>query len=107
MAKVTVGCKLPSGLQLRIDDKLVVLKGSNSSLVIGGYGLTEDVDKDFFDKWLAVNKDADCVINGFVFSQDRTANAKAEAADNASNANGFEGLNPAAPAPGITQADGK
>ena len=107
MAKVTVGCKLPSGLQLRIDDTLVVLNGSNSSLVIGGYGLTENVDKEFFDKWMGVNKDAACVLNGFVFAQERTANAKAEAADNAANINGFEGLNPAAPAPGITQADGK
>jgi hypothetical protein len=105
MAKVSVGCKLPHGLQIKVADTVVVLAGTNSSLVIGGYGITEGVDKDFFDAWMAANADSAAVKGEFIFSHSKTENVKAEAADNAQNTNGFEGLNPAAPAPGINPAD--
>lgn len=39
---VTVGCKLPNGLILEQGAYKVELNGSNSSIVVGGYGLTEN-----------------------------------------------------------------
>jgi hypothetical protein len=101
MAKVTVGCKLPHGLQIRVGETAVVLAGTNSSLVIGGHGITEGVDKDFFDAWMLANKDSAAVQGGFIFAHAKTDNVKAEAEEKADNRNGFEGLDPDKPAPGI------
>ena len=101
MPQITVGCKLPHGLEIRVGDKTQVLKGTNSALVIGGHGITDGVDKDLFDAWLAANKDAAAVINGLIFAHGKTESAKAEAAEKAANKNGFEGLNPTKPVPGI------
>lgn len=104
---LTVGCKLPHGLQIRVGDTVVTLLGSNSSLVIGGHGITENVDKQFFDAWMAANKDAAAVKNGLIFAHEKTGSVKAEASEKKDNKNGFEGLDPAKPAPGIAPADGK
>lgn len=105
MATVTVGCKLPSGLIINMEGREVTLKGANSSLVIGGFGLTEGVDKAFFDTWLARNQDFPAVENGLIFVQSTTKNAEAEATEKQALRSGFEGLNPDAPAPNITPTD--
>ena len=102
MATVIVGCKLPNGLQLIVNDQLVaVLNGSNSSSVIGGHGITESVDKEGFDTWMAQNKDAAVVKKGFVFAHDKAANVQAEAKDRKDEKTGQEGLDPSKPGPGI------
>lgn len=101
MATVTVGCKLPHGLIIEVGNVAVTLKGKNSSNVIGGYGLTEDVDRDFFEKWLAANKDSAAVKNNLIFAQERATNARAEAKEKAKVKNGFEGIDPNKPAPGV------
>lgn len=104
MANIVVGCKLPHGLEIRVGDKTAVLKGTNSSLVIGGYGITEGVDADLFAAWLAANKDSASVSGGFIFARGKAESVKAEATEKKDNLNGFEGLNPAKPAPGIETA---
>ena len=101
MATVTVGCKLPHGLHLDINGKRVTLAGTNASSVIGGHGITENVDKEFFDKWMSLNKDSAAVKNGLIFSNEKTQNVKAEAKEKKGNKNGFEGLDPTKPGPGI------
>ena len=102
---VTVGCKLPHGLHLDIGGKRVTLKGTNASNVIGGHGITENVDKAFFDKWMSQNKESAAVKNGLIFAHEAAQNTKAEAKEKKDNKNGFEGLDPAKPGPGI-QPDG-
>lgn len=102
MATVTVGCKLPHGIHMDLDGKRVTLNGSNSSNVIGGHGITENVDKEFFDKWVAQRKDSPMVKNGLVFAHERSGNAQAEAKEKAKTKTGFEGLDQDKPAPGIT-----
>jgi hypothetical protein len=102
---VSVGCKLPHGLHLDINGNRVTLLGSNSSLVIGGHGITENVDKEFFDNWLSLHKDSAAVKNGLIFAHDKTSNVKAEAQEKKKNRNGFEGLDPAKPAPNIEPTD--
>lgn len=47
----------------------VELNGSNSSIVVGGYGLTENVDKEAFEAWLAVHADQPYVRKELVFAQ--------------------------------------
>lgn len=104
MPQITVGCKLPNGLHLDHGGKRVTLKGSNSALVIGGHGITEGVDKDLFDAWMAAHKDYQPVKAGLIFAHDKKANVEAEAKEKATNKSGFEGLNPDKPMPGILKA---
>lgn len=78
MTQVVIGCKLPMGLHIGIGDKSAVLKGSNSSNVIGGYGLTE-VDKELADAWFKEYENYQPVKDGLIFVQSSDSNAKAVA----------------------------
>ena len=46
---VTVGCKLPNGLIIEVGGQSVELNGANASNIIGGHGITRDVDADLFN----------------------------------------------------------
>ena len=105
--QVTVGCKLPNGLALEQDGYRVTLNGANSSVVIGGYGITEGVDKDAFDKWLSVHKEQPYVKRELVFAQAKTNSAQAKATENARVKTGLEGLPQDKPMAGIEKSDGK
>lgn len=106
-ATIVVGCKLPHGLILSVTGAPdVELNGTNSANIIGGYGLTEGVDGALFAQWLTVNHQHPAVVNGLIFAQASVADAKAQAKDGANIKNGFEGINPDKPAPGIEQAKG-
>ncbi|ELY5940591.1 hypothetical protein [Cronobacter malonaticus] len=104
---IVVGCKLPNGLVVEQDGYTVTLSGSNSSNVVGGYGLTEGVDKDAFEKWMEVHKNQPYVKNELVFAQAKANSAQSKANENASVKSGLEGLPQDKPAPGIEKADGK
>ncbi|ELY4670902.1 hypothetical protein ACOJBQ_003914 [Cronobacter muytjensii] len=104
---IVVGCKLPNGLVVEQDGYTVTLNGANSSNVFGGYGLTEGVDKDAFEKWMEVHKNQPYVKNELVFAQAKSNSAQSKANENASVKSGLEGLPQDKPAPGIEKADGK
>jgi hypothetical protein len=104
---IVVGCKLPNGLVVEQDGYTVTLNGANSSNVVGGYGLTEGVDKDAFEKWMEVHKNQLYVKNELVFAQAKANSAQSKATENASVKSGLEGLPQDKPAPGIEKADGK
>ncbi|EJK9924938.1 hypothetical protein AGJ01_004261 [Cronobacter sakazakii] len=104
---IVVGCKLPNGLVAEQEGYTVTLNGANSSNVVGGYGLTEGVDKDAFEKWLEVHKNQPYVKNELVFAQAKANSAQSKATKNASVKSGLEGLPQDNPAPGIEKADGK
>jgi len=104
---VTVGCKLPNGIVMEVDGRELVLNGANASSVIGGYGLTENVDKAAFDKWMETHKDQPYVKNELVFAQAKTNSAESKAKENADVKSGLEGLPQDNPAPGVTKSDGK
>lgn len=102
MPQVTVACKLPHGLIIQIPGAAPVrLNGANSSNVIGGHGLTEGVDKEFFDKWASIYKDFKPLKLGLIFAQEKAASAQAQAKEQAANKTGFEGLDPQNPTPGV------
>ncbi|SEF31360.1 hypothetical protein ABL840_09155 [Variovorax sp. NFACC27] len=102
MATVVVGCKLPNGIILEKDDKRVVLRGANSATIVGGHGITENVDKEFFDAWMASNKNLDFVRNGFVFAHEKAQSTTAEAKDRQDEKTGLEPLEPKAKPKDVT-----
>lgn len=98
---VIVGCKLPHGLEVQISGKTVVLNGANSTAIVGGYGLTRDVDKAGFDAWLLAYADLPYVKNELVFAQATEKSAVSQATEQEAEKTGLEGLDPKKPAPGI------
>jgi hypothetical protein len=109
MPNIVVGCKLPHGLHMELNGVRVTLNGGNSSEIVGTDGVKTGitvVDKDFFDQWAAIHKDAPYLKGGLIFANEKPANVKAEAADKEDLKTGFEGINPDAPAPGVTKSDG-
>lgn len=94
---VSVACKLPSGLILRLFKMVdgqetapggyravkkaeqlpgeVQINGNSvawgvvpAHRIIGGYGITEHVPAEFFEKWLEQNADHPAVVNNLVFA---------------------------------------
>jgi hypothetical protein len=132
---VTVACKLPHGLKLRLFNmvdsqepilgggyrtvkvarempKSVTLKGwshaqnmAPDAQIIGGYALTPNVDKDFWDAWLAQNQELDAVRNNLIFAHDKSVNAEAESKEKRDVRSGLERLDPKKLPKGVTQSD--
>lgn len=92
---VTVGCKLPHGIIIRVDKTEVTLNGANKSNVIGGHGLTS-VDKAFWDAWVKDNSSFVPYARGMIFAKDNEREANAVARERKDEKTGFEGLDPAA-----------
>jgi hypothetical protein len=63
-------------------------------IVVGGAGFTLGVPKDFWDAWLAANKDTDLVRNRQVWSASSEAGARARAREEASIRSGLEPIDP-------------
>ncbi|RYY79937.1 MAG: hypothetical protein EOO69_04530 [Moraxellaceae bacterium] len=105
--KVIVGCKLPHGIRAELDGQVVEFKGTNSSNIIGGHGITENVDKDFWDAWLAKNQGLAFVRNGFLFAETKAASTKAKAKEQEAEKTGFEPVDPEELPKGLEQLDGK
>jgi hypothetical protein len=93
---VTVGCKLPNGIVIQIGEKKVKLNGFNQNMIqVGdGFGLTEGVDKEFFDAWCEKHKAFAVVKNGMVFAQKNTTEAAAQGKDLKEKKSGLEQLKP-------------
>lgn len=92
---VAVGCKLPHGLHLDIEEagkpkRRVTVKGNNSTLVIGGFGITEGVPKDHFDHWMRTHKDHPSVVKGLIFAHVQKNSVEAIAKEKAELRSGLE-----------------
>lgn len=118
--KVTVACKLPHGLRLRLFKMVdghenvsgnnvrtikraeqvggdVVIKGvavefGKDRALTGGYALTPGVDKAFFDEWLKQNAEHDAVKNHMIFAAGTRDAVEGEAEDHAKDKSGQEPL---------------
>jgi len=101
--KLVVGCKLPSGIILEVDDVRVVIAGANSSAVVHGFGITENVPKEFWDEFTRRNPDFAPIKNGQLFIQATSRDAKANARDAEKLETGFEPLAQDKAVPGITK----
>lgn len=93
-ATVIVGCKLPNGVIMELGNKSVEINGANSSHVVGGHGITYDVDAEFFSAWMKAHEDRDMVKNGFIFAHEKAAETKAQAKEQEENNTGLEPINP-------------
>ncbi|CCE07591.1 hypothetical protein BRAS3843_2290002 [Bradyrhizobium sp. STM 3843] len=120
---VTVACKLPNGLLLRnfkmVDDNEVTPTGyraikraeqvgetvqihgaavpkgeTREYMIIGGYALTPNVDKDFFDEWMRQNKDHPAIKGGLIFANTRESMVTGQAKEQKAVLSGLEPLNP-------------
>ena len=78
---IAVGCKLPHGMHLDIRQagepvQRVTLKVINSltqgaiirPAQIGGFAITENVPKEFFEEWMRQNKEHPAVKNSLIFA---------------------------------------
>lgn len=121
---VTVACKLPHGLKLRVfaptkkiepmtsrevtvfeeipDATFTVFGNAHAQnaaprcLIIGGFALTPGVPKDLWDAWLEQNKDSDVVKNNLIFAhaKDQAASSAAQSKERAELRSGLERLDP-------------
>ncbi|MBS0986887.1 MULTISPECIES: hypothetical protein [Acetobacter] len=98
---VTVGCKLPGGLVLRLRDVTHTLAGANTSSVIGGYGLTR-LPADFWQAWAEAYAHYPLLRQGLIFAQSTAEKGAAQAREQAELRSGLEAVNPHTPAPGIS-----
>ena len=105
MATVIVGCKLPHGIHAELGGKVVTLVGANSSSIIGGFGITREVDKDFIDAWLKAEAKNPIVVNGLVFVAGSEREAEKAIAEREKEVSGFEGLDQKNPGKGLKPAD--
>lgn len=72
-----VACKLPQGLTVSHKGKTVTLKGATHSGNRFGFGITEDVDADWFADWMKTDaKDFPAVKNGSIFIMPDAARAE-------------------------------
>lgn len=62
-------------------------------LVVGGFGLTPEVPKAFWDAWVIENKDYAPLKNGFIFALGGDG-ARKEAMNRRTQLSGFEPINP-------------
>ncbi|MDE3023343.1 MAG: hypothetical protein KGI54_16090 [Pseudomonadota bacterium] len=110
MATVTVGCKLPHGLILEIGKQKYVLNGAHTAQVLGfngeRIGITHNVDKDFFDKWMETHKEYQPVKAGLIFAHEKEANVIAEGKEKKKVKTGFEAIDPDKPGGVIQKGDG-
>lgn len=97
--RITVGCKLPNGIHLDLGKpgeviRRVTLTGMNGARVIGGYGITSDVPKDFFEKWMAEHKEHPAVKGQLIFAHAQDASVVSFAKEHAELRHGMEPLVP-------------
>ena len=134
---VTVALKAPHGLKLRLFefketevavlggglksqkeafpiDGEVVLNGTSMKkedaphcLIIDGFALTPNVNKEFFDKWMTQNKDHHIVKNGLIFACASQHDAQDQANARVALKSGLEPLDPESLPRGLQKFDGK
>lgn len=101
-----IGCKLPNGLTIDHDERTLTLVGSNAPGAVGGYGLTHDVDVDWFMDWATgPARDFPPVARGLIFVAGNDRNAADQAREQSGERSGLEGLDPDKPAPGLEPTD--
>lgn len=101
MSTVYIASKHPTDLELQVGKKVIVINGAKVTGIVGAdgeylndHGVTEDVPKDFWDAWVAQNKNHDLVRNGFIFAQEKRAEIKAETKEKRGNKTGSEQYKP-------------
>lgn len=102
---VTVACKLPQGLHIKLAGLPdLKLHGWNSPYGHSGHGMTRDVPVDQWEAVKAQHANAPWLVNGFVFATDHDS-AVDQAEERQGEKAGFEPIDPKA-LPGNIQREG-
>jgi hypothetical protein len=67
--------------------------------IVGGYGLTHGIPRDFAEEWFRQNANSAMVKNNLIFMQGREQEARAQARDQKTLKSGVEPIDPNDPAP--------
>jgi len=110
MAYVNVACKLPQGIKIRHKGKEVVLVGANASGNRFGFGITKNVDGDWFNDWKTTDGKAfPAVVNGSIFAiagtTEKAQDAAKERQRDTKVQTGLEPLDPDKPGDGVEPTD--
>jgi hypothetical protein len=121
--RVTVACKIPNGLLLRVFNMVPAREQTPTGFrdiekakqvgdtvkingpavpfgqalehsIVGGYALTSNVDKEFFEAWLRQNEDHTAVKAGLVFAHGNLSVISDRAKEQKEVLSGLEPLNP-------------
>lgn len=134
---VTVACKLPNGLRLRVSkmeerQELVMGGGTRTvqmavrigepvivagnahpvhkaptSQIFGGYALTHGVDADFMALWMKQNAGHPAVVNHLIFVHDKASMVEGKAKEYTKQRSGLEPIDPDNLPKGIQKATDK
>lgn len=96
---VTVACKLPHGLWMEVNEPgqpsvKMLARGVNSSDIIGGYGLTDNIPRDFWEAWYENHKALQFVQKNLIWAIKDRQSAQSKAKELAELRHGMEPLNP-------------
>ena len=90
---VFVGCKLPNGIVLELPkdpSQKVEIGGLNAIKIIGAPYCQTEVSKEFWDLWLAGNKDFPPLVSGALFFAKNGQSVKSVAEENKDRKTGLE-----------------
>jgi len=124
MSTITIACNLPHGIHLQryqFKDKhdgivafraaealgdRVTLNGANHESAIMGFGITENVDAEWFAAWLEENQDIAFVKNGSIVAHAKAAHVEGAVKEKkGKQKTGFEKIDPNSH--GVEKADKK
>lgn len=102
-----VACKLPNGLLVEHGEHSVLLNGSDHESAVSGYGLTQNVDLDWFNDWATGDgRDFPPVKRGLIFVAPNERFAADQAREQGTDLrSGLEGIDPEKPGDGIEPTD--
>lgn len=102
-----IACKLPNGLLVEHKGESVLLNGSDDASAVSGYGLTPDVDLDWFNDWATGDgKDFPPVAKGLIFVAPNERFAQDQAREQGDDIrSGLEGVDPEKPGEGVEPTD--
>jgi hypothetical protein len=102
---VTIACKLPAGLEVTHKGQTVKLNGWHVPGAVSGYGMTHNVDADWFADFSATHAEYPPIERGMIFANATPDGARDQAIERTGNvASGFEAVNPDKPGPGLERA---
>lgn len=105
-AYVTIACKLPQGLHIRLSDgSTLKLNGSASPYAVLGYGLTQNVPSATWEAVQAQHAEAAWLKNEFVFANGDAKSVDSQLAERKDEKGGFEAIDPNQ-LPGNIQVEG-
>lgn len=94
-----VGCKLPNGATLELTTKdgetiRFQVNGMNAARIVGGYGLTDGIPRDFMETWLKRHHKLKMVRDELIFIHSDVASAEAHAKAGREVKTGMEPIDP-------------